>query len=250
MNDSNLTKNVTNCVELTTIFNDDHPVINILDFPSIEPSSEIPSLPSYDNLNNYLDQDYIDIIHISHEIIKYPTLLDKYIQKGNMTSKIAAELLASCIEYEKQTIMVDMSPDEYQARLSSIDHIVNIMDNLTIKLLPNKYRINHELYDYVISRGINDPHYNSCLNCQMISYCGENILHKNKIFTYRDAYHRLLYGNSKDLLVITVRWDLWGPDIGLIAACDFFNLPPTTSIDVIMKYINNESKFRDKDYPI
>ena len=66
-----------------------------------------------------------------------------------------------------------------------------------------------------------------------------------KYITYRDIHHCLLYGGANHLQALIVRWDISGDDYTTDVAREFFQLDPTTPLQIVKLTVNNFSATTD-----
>lgn len=191
---------------------------------------------------------------LPRSLVYFPDLLERFL-KVQKNHKIAdddlASMLARCVEHREE--------DAFQ--YESIKHLVNYVkgqelkgqglkeqrlksQGLEIKLLPNNYPIDTELYEYLCQHNIRDSYYDASWIGEKFPYNYPDIVEQEnsgKYVGYRDAYHCLLYGESKHLQSLIVRWDLFGEDCTTDAARDFFSLPKECPIEVVKEHINRMS---------
>lgn len=183
---------------------------------------------------------FVNIDLYCQGFVYFPVLLKEYIdfqqELGGYISIYDLEsMFCRCIESFES-----FAPD-------SIQYLIELKGEmeLEIKLLPEVYHINKELYECALAHGVRDSHYNNISN---LGIPGE-YLHPDIVFQYqnkphtgfRDAYHILMYGNAKHLQSLIVNWDIWGvseKDETITAARKFFRLDSNCPLSLIKEKIN------------
>lgn len=172
-------------------------------------------------------------------LIYYPDLLEKYLT-GLINRKVTrtetnllysddlASMICRCIEDVELTLTdsLNLLLNYYQQQMKG--------QPINLKLLPGKYNLNYELYFQSREIGIRDEYLDSRLEGRAKPYLElspqklkEESLKKltndsNKVFGYRESYHRLIY--TKDRQCLTDWWREHGYDCTAEAACDYFGV--------------------------
>lgn len=173
-------------------------------------------------------------------LVYFPKLLQKFLQIHREKGALIADddlgsMFCRCIEHQPEDTFMK----------ESLEHLIEFKGDrkLEIKLLPGKYSIDQELYDFVKNHDVQDRYYDAAMNAESIKYEHIDVVAKEiaKSYTgFRDAYHALLYGGKEHLQSLIVRWDLWGDDRTADAAREFFNLDIGCQIEPVKARINTK----------
>jgi len=187
----------------------------------------------------------IGCIYLQHRgLVVYPDLLARYLKICiKLYSDDFSSMISRCIENSTEDWAepsLDLLLDFYKMYPDRVCCMnVNEPDNMEMKnpqLLIGKYHIGSRLYKKCKRIGLSDRYLDAKKKGQLIEYThpGPYLIERNYGLYggYRHAYHLLMYGGCRREELIT-RWQEWGTDCTFEAACDFFNLPEDTSIDII-----------------
>lgn len=198
----------------------------------------------------------IDLMHDPNLVCDYLTIVIEHTQSTcTINNKLSdsewlnQHLALNCISKVEIEYLVAECLENYYSDSLMCLLLYKGPIKLELKLMPDIYDINPDLYSICQAYDAQDTYYDAITQGDIIHYAHPTVLDMqiSQIpITYRDVYHCLLYGESHHLKALILRWNTLGNDYTANIARDFFKLEPESDISIVISYINEYLNFDDE----